>query len=1285
MVVVDKILYGIGIDLPTLKTELDRAESAVKDFGKLASDVFGKQIAREMARGIDSKAPKHEIDEIRNHLKGFGDDAIKIFDHALGQKRAKAIFSDLKAEAKRAEQEVNEMARRAQASARDAARTAEREMREAQKRAQASARDAARMAEREMREAQKRAQASARDAARTAEREMREAARAARPSFSSQLKEGLRGGFDIKSIALGSAAGIGLVGIASGLKDVATQIIAVGRDATETRAKFNEVFGGLSDSTRSWANTFADSVGRARIDTENFLASFQGLIEPMGFTNDQAAEFSKTLVTLATDVASFNNQLDADVVRDFQSALTGESEPVKKYGIIINETRVKQEALNMGIIKAGEALTEQQKVQVRYNILLKDTAAAQGDAIRTADSLANQQKRLEANWKNMADKISAVIVPALADMTSGFNEFFSSLGRSDLEDTIASLRKLGVESERLKFLEMRSAAENAKEEIASLEQQFNVLTNNISTFGKSSGIPLLDTRAYREGAKDIADTFQQIITSTQGATLAQQRLIELDKEFAQVELRITEAKQGREQLSKGELQSLNEQREYLIGQRETLVDLLGVGAKIAVQKEIIKKSEDEISGKNKEQTQQAEQTAAAVVQVAAAERAVTAEKKKQVDAVLKIRNSVSGPLPGIRDSANSLDVKLVLKPIEYDFEAVRAKIAQERRDARDHAMQLFGEIAGTFDDFLVQMDRTGIRVNRTLLDLSALIYDGVNGFLPAFTKFKDVLGNTDAKFLDKFAAGFSAVSIGAGIALPLMKGFLEGFGLFGKRSQEMLRIDEIQRESMEKQREAAEAMRKSIEEMRQSLRDASLERINAQLRETEEQIRAITGGIVDLSVADIARVEKLTGIVAELERQISEAEDRGDLDLAGRLREDLAPFLEELDRFGFRTSNFTAAQLENLKLLAEKSDELRKALEGFGGFADNFGGMMEKLRAQFELFDIEDVTEKFKLFGEEMKKRFGVDLPVSMEGIDEFVRKGFEAFEQGGEALAAFLTSMGLGDMSAGTFWEFLSTLEQFGDEMGKEGDRLDDTTDEIVDKFSKLMSRLELEFDLFNVDDPVEQFRRMREDIFAQFNAVIPMTEEGIAAFIKAGFTALGQGEDAVKALLAQLDLEELTADTFQDLLRRLAGYAREAKKVIDDVKEDSREERVTGIVRQITFTEANELIDEVSTIREVVTQMLDLARDPAHNPMAGHYDLMGDYLTENNLLARQQLTELIQIKLAVRQLVQAPSAASGGATNVLLFGGTNSAQAPAGSLSPQELAKYRDSVSRAHGRGIV
>jgi hypothetical protein len=229
------------------------------------------------------------------------------------------------------------------------------------------------------------------------------------------------------------------------------------------------------------------------------------------------------------------------------------------------------------------------------------------------------------------------------------------------------------------------------------------------------------------------------------------------------------------------------------------------------------------------------------------------------------------------------------------------------------------------------------------------------------------------------------------------------------------------------------------------------------------------------------------------------------------------------------------------------------------------------------------------------------------------------------------------------------------------------------------------LEFDLFNVDDPVEQMRRMREEILAQFHAIIPTTQEGLSAFIKAGFETLGKGEDAVKALLAQLDLEELTAGTFEDLLRRLAGYARSAKKEIEDATGETHQDRVLGVVRQITSMEVNELISEVSTIRVVVTQMLDLARDPAHNPMAGHYVLLGDYLSVNNLLARQQLTELIQIKLAVRQLFHPSSAVNNNAANVLLFNSTNAAPAPAASLSAQQLANYREAVSRARGRGVV
>jgi hypothetical protein len=102
------------------------------------------------------------------------------------------------------------------------------------------------------------------------------------------------------------------------------------------------------------------------------------------------------LTKLAIDVGSFNNALDIDVIRDFKSALVGNSETVRKYGILIDEARIKSVAYASGITKVGEEVTQQQKVIARYQILLADTSDAFGDAERTAGSFANTMKGVQA-------------------------------------------------------------------------------------------------------------------------------------------------------------------------------------------------------------------------------------------------------------------------------------------------------------------------------------------------------------------------------------------------------------------------------------------------------------------------------------------------------------------------------------------------------------------------------------------------------------------------------------------------------------------------------------------------------------------------------------------------------------------------------------------------------------------------------------------------------------------------------------------------------------------------
>lgn len=201
--------------------------------------------------------------------------------------------------------------------------------------------------------------------------------------------------------------------------------------AEEIASKFAQVFGPATDEMRQFFREMADRLKRSEVDLQEFGAGFQDLLKPIGFDDASAREFSAKLTELAIDLASFNNRSDTDAVRDLQAALTGSSETVKRYGVIANETAVKQELLNQGI-KAAEA-TDVDKVYARIAIILRQTTAAQGDATRTAGSFANQLKETASVVQGISVAVGNSLLPVIQPLVTAFN-FLARQGRNVAEE-----------------------------------------------------------------------------------------------------------------------------------------------------------------------------------------------------------------------------------------------------------------------------------------------------------------------------------------------------------------------------------------------------------------------------------------------------------------------------------------------------------------------------------------------------------------------------------------------------------------------------------------------------------------------------------------------------------------------------------------------------------------------------------------------------------------------------------------------------------------------------------
>jgi hypothetical protein len=192
----------------------------------------------------------------------------------------------------------------------------------------------------------------------------------------------------------------------------------------EATGKFNEVFDDTAISMQIGTEAVEELTNAYMVserEAKQYLGSMQDLLVPLGILPDKAAAMSTTLVKLSADLGSFNDQPTATVMADIQSAMVGNFETMKKYGVVLNETRIKQEAMNMGLHDGKGVVDAVTKANVAYKLILQDTAAAHGDVARTADSWANRMKQLEATSEDFAAAIGQELIPSLKEIMDSFS------------------------------------------------------------------------------------------------------------------------------------------------------------------------------------------------------------------------------------------------------------------------------------------------------------------------------------------------------------------------------------------------------------------------------------------------------------------------------------------------------------------------------------------------------------------------------------------------------------------------------------------------------------------------------------------------------------------------------------------------------------------------------------------------------------------------------------------------------------------------------------------------
>jgi hypothetical protein len=210
------------------------------------------------------------------------------------------------------------------------------------------------------------------------------------------------------------------VGAALGATFAASQVAAFAKESImaasgmeESLSKVRVVFGDGAAQVEAFGKSAAENLGISNQAALEATGTYGNLFQAFGLGQGESQKMSTSLVQLASDMASFNNTSVDDAILALRSGLSGETEPLKKFGVALSETRLKTEALAMGLITSTkEALTPAAKAQASYALIMKDTTLAQGDYARTADGTANTMKTLQAKFEDAKVAVGEALMPA---------------------------------------------------------------------------------------------------------------------------------------------------------------------------------------------------------------------------------------------------------------------------------------------------------------------------------------------------------------------------------------------------------------------------------------------------------------------------------------------------------------------------------------------------------------------------------------------------------------------------------------------------------------------------------------------------------------------------------------------------------------------------------------------------------------------------------------------------------------------------------------------------------
>lgn len=209
------------------------------------------------------------------------------------------------------------------------------------------------------------------------------------------------------------------------------KMVNAASDYKENLNKIDVAFENSADTVKEWSHNATKQFGLSKNQALEATSLYGDMATSMGLTRAEAAEMSMSLAGLGGDLASFKNIGVDRAMTALNGVFTGETESLKTLGIVMTDANLNAYALEKGIGKTTDQMSQAEKVQLRYAYVMDMTANAQGDYARTSDGTANSLRTFQGAVDNLNIALGQHLLPILTPLVQKATELIDKFAEAD--------------------------------------------------------------------------------------------------------------------------------------------------------------------------------------------------------------------------------------------------------------------------------------------------------------------------------------------------------------------------------------------------------------------------------------------------------------------------------------------------------------------------------------------------------------------------------------------------------------------------------------------------------------------------------------------------------------------------------------------------------------------------------------------------------------------------------------------------------------------------------------